>query len=497
MMQTHRTRLAPLFNRSAFTLIEVMVAIFLMLLIMVGINTVFRTTSETVGAGQALSAVTRDGRAANATMTRDFTSVASDSAAFIIYSKQDFTFQNANDQRTDTNGAASDYPNPTAGSDVTVPAAAYGYRSYRLDTMSFFARDLFRRQTGGSVASGGASPMLAEMTTNEAWIWYGHLRQPNNAGVYSTTTDPAQGNATTNPNNFFAEQFMLGRVAVMLKEKDSSNQIGDKVGDSQYFVDAPGIPGPPSTTGLQAPLAYDSTATDGQYIQTARYDLASTSISGFKTRLAAYVDRGGTNFDSIFASNGRRFQADSLVVRPLTPATYSRQFPIMARGCTQFIVEYAGDFLSQNPTTGAVLGRYNDATPSVDTEIDFIVVGSGTTLQRRIRWYGMPRNVDTTDDTATDIVIVGNGTPATMLDVVPLRDVAGVTMPFEKSLPSASALANYGAKTGGMASGSEYRCVWGPYDTVRPKMIRVTITLTDSQGRLPNGQTFEYVFALR
>jgi hypothetical protein len=85
--------------------------------------------------------------------------------------------------------------------------------------------------------------------------------------------------------------------------------------------------------------------------------------------------------------------------------------------------------------------------------------------------------------------VVGNTYLST--EVIPLRDVAGTPMPFEKSFPTAAA--DYGPTS---TAFTPYICAWGPSDTVRPKMIRITMTLTDPLGRLPNGQTFEYVFSL-
>ena len=43
---------------------------------------------------------------------------------------------------------------------------------------------------------------------------------------------------------------------------------------------------------------------------------------------------------------------------------------------------------------------------------------------------------------------------------------------------------------------NDYTCAWGPADNVRPKMIRLTIVIDDPNGRLPDGQTYEYVFSL-
>jgi hypothetical protein len=46
-----------------------------------------------------------------------------------------------------------------------------------------------------------------------------------------------------------------------------------------------------------------------------------------------------------------------------------------------------------------------------------------------------------------------------------------------------------------MLSGAQYICAWGPTD-VKPKLIRITLTLDDPTGRLPEGQTYQYVYAV-
>jgi hypothetical protein len=40
-----------------------------------------------------------------------------------------------------------------------------------------------------------------------------------------------------------------------------------------------------------------------------------------------------------------------------------------------------------------------------------------------------------------------------------------------------------------------YTCAFGPNDP-HPKLIRITITLDDPTGRLPEGQSYQYIFAL-
>jgi hypothetical protein len=41
-----------------------------------------------------------------------------------------------------------------------------------------------------------------------------------------------------------------------------------------------------------------------------------------------------------------------------------------------------------------------------------------------------------------------------------------------------------------------YVAAWSPYDTIRPKMIRIIIVVDDPSARTPEGQTFEMIFNL-
>jgi hypothetical protein len=222
----------------------------------------------------------------------------------------------------------------------------------------------------------------------------------------------------------------------------------------------------------------------------------------------------------------------------MTSEAMSQMAPVLAPAVSQFIVEFAGDFVSQadNGTAadgsvgfkpdGTALpagqGCYYDVATGLpipagqDGKIDFIVKNPGTAnAVRSIRWYGMPRST-----TGNTTINVGNG------DVCPLRDTvrlaAGynsiVNTPIERIAPATQGTGpgsnllpntfvntpgDYNTVTkanGGMPSaatgGFFYICAWGPYDTVRPKLIRIVMTLEDTTGRLPDGQTYEYVFSL-
>ena len=76
-------------NPRAFTLTEVMLSVALVLILLLGVNSVFRMTSDTVGAGQAISTINRDHRAVQATLYRDVkNAVTTEAPCFIIVSQR-------------------------------------------------------------------------------------------------------------------------------------------------------------------------------------------------------------------------------------------------------------------------------------------------------------------------------------------------------------------------------------------------------------------------
>lgn len=518
---------------NAFTLVELIISIGLVLIVMLGVNFVFRMTGDTIGSGQVLSEQVRNNRGAQAIMFEDFGNMMPDGPALLLRSKAIFAFSNSQDEagdrdydrtgtpaqrllatRTTDRNLDGDELDPE---DVT-PLFAFGSRSHRADVISFFAQGLFRRQTGGVTPNGLTGPLLADMTSNEAWIWYGHSRQydgkndPLQNGAYWL---PGEGVAPDNPNNFYASQWNLARVAILLRQPDASGRIEDRSNppQAQMYYEAPPIP----SSGLfpLSPLVFGSQpgGADPARIERMRYDLAGTSASAYRTRLATWISRASANADwwsLLFLDDSYRFFSNPYVVKPITPASYARQASVFLQGASQFVVEYAGDFVSQNQTVGAAYGNVTDTFLSPggqDGEIDFVRQWNDTdnngqvdspefsSLRKVIRWYGFPR--DTNGDGRIRAV---DG------DVVPLRDliadspVLPAPLPswFEKEWPTSGAQAldyNY-ATLVTPDDRPAYTCAWGPNDTVRPRMIRVTIVLDDTSGRLAEGQTLEYVFQL-
>lgn len=240
------------------------------------------------------------------------------------------------------------------------------------------------------------------------------------------------------------------------------------------------------------------------------------------------------------------------------------QTPVFIRGCSQFIVEYAGDYVKQQydtnlPVNGLPPGTIYDI--GEDGQIDFDVVSDGNNgFMKRIRWYGMTRSLDegqTVEDTTKPLQTTGNpafGAPPTNPNMVrPLyryiqqfltnNTTQGPAqfikyMPFEKPVDSAGSGTGTATYLGFPDQRStapatdpidSYTCAWGPADmnldllpadfsnnpeatfaasslnvilgasgkfpsrSLMPWLIRITIRIDDPTGRLPDGQTMQYI----
>jgi prepilin-type N-terminal cleavage/methylation domain-containing protein len=500
--QHRRSRVRP-----AFTLVEVLISIALVLIIILGVNQVFALTSRTIGAGNAMSTIVRDARNAQTVFTRDVAGIEIDRAPFFILKSEVFVgFRNRADQLsdrdyviTDRNQGNTDRRIATIdrdgnGTEELTPRALLSQRTHRADQVHFFVRSSRTRQTGGP------NSFSSNVASSEQYVTYGHVRQPSRyvnpsspsftgvdglghlPGIVASNATPAGGCETpnTNPNNFYATQWVLGRHSLLLREP-VANVIKDNVtGDPQFYYAK-------STTVPMSPLAGQSPATDGgttkanHWIEHAFYDLAGTSIEKFRSDMPTPLPANWWN-TFIVRSNGSPSPN-----RPLTWDGVARTVPCLVPSCTQFVVEFAGDFISQNAAGGTT--GVASASGGTDGVVDFILVpGTG---ERVIRWYGFPRDV------------TGDGSITRARDVVPLRDVAGQQLAFERQVPTQRT--EYAAPVGAaqittdpVAASAQYRCVWGP-DTAslpRPKMLRIVMAIDDPAARIGGEQYFEFVVEL-
>lgn len=446
--------------RQAFTLIELMISIALAALIMAGIHFIFSTTSRTAGMAHGLVSVVANARAAEPVMRQDLHGAAMDGPFFMIRSGRTFAFLNRDEE-------------VAAGGNPAMK------RPYRTDMLMFFARGRFPRQTGND------GQYVAPMSSDEAYIWYGHGRRPNlgqPTGTLQKWTHylPGQGTFADNPNNYYAKDWVLSRVVMLLREPDpiTGNVLSD-AGQPQACIQR----SPTAQADSLAPFSLNSQSTGPNVymVQWSRYDLAATSIAGYRAILnnAILLNAPATPWWSHNHFNFR-FQCNPTPTKPLDSFGMARTVPCFLLGCVSFAVEFAGDFLSQDPVSGAVMADLPDG------QIDFIRENlGGGEVANRVRWYGLPRDVD------------GDGV-IDWRDVVPVRDLTTTLTPlgFERVGPVYQA--DYNSPPPPPDTPYIYIVAWGP-DTAalpRPAMIRVVLSVDDPDGRLADSQSYEYVFAL-
>jgi prepilin-type N-terminal cleavage/methylation domain-containing protein len=490
-----------LVGRRGFTLVELMISIAMVMVLIAGVYAVFDAATKTTGVGLAVEQFTRSARSLERVFSQDFGHAVSagEMPCIVIYSQQVFAPADRKDMDRDKDGDVKTADLGGTGAETQLSSAIYNTRSHRMDSIAFFARSEdkpFVRQTG---KPGAGAELVSQGSSREAWIWYGPLRLPDNGNAFA---GPGEFNPNQNPNNYFANDWCLGRVAVLLDP----------------YIASPGNLGyiPFDRTVLLTPLGRGSVA-GGRFIGESRFDVAEMSIADFRI--------GAMNVKAVDMRNAfdYRFNGKTQVKRSSNPAAMADELsltvPFLQRGVTQFIVEFAGDFMDQK--ADGILRDRTDAQP--DGEVDFVMRRDPVTGQvtKQIRWYGMPRNVDVGDDTSGPMI---RGTPAgvanpnNMWDVVPVRDVcksASVGLPNMSWAEPQSDMEHFVNATGGntcgaqstqnyaavgaMPAGARYICTWTPRMLASgrgPWLIRITMTITDPNGRLPEGQTVQYVFSL-
>lgn len=490
--------------RHGFTLLELIISVALVLVLMLAITRIFTITSDAVGASQGLAAATRDARAAQAVFARDIGAMASDSPFIWIRCREAFSaFRNATDDLADIdrleltidlNNDGREGDSAVAGE--IVQGHLLNSRRHRFDNFSFFMRDRFVRQTGNTAGN----VFVSGLTSPEAWVYYGDVALPNNNGTFAKgsggLTNPGEGTGLSdNPNNYYASQWVLGRFSpLMLRRSTTTNDIREGTVVQEFFTQISGDRMRPFTSGT--PATVNPTVNK---LPKARYDLIDVDMTLANDIVDSARVNAGTPWYQMILDE--RLQINPFVTKPISSAALSQQASLFVNSVSQFVVEFAGDFITQDFT-----GALTDAVP--DGTIDF----STNRGVRQIRWYGYPRDTDgdgTIDvqerDTDSDGVIDTVGA-----DVVPISNIIladGVnystgthayrnvehfrpndSQPSRKTYTATPAF-------------SFYYAAWGP-DTInnpdipRPRMYRITMTIDrpEMAGRTLDGVSFEYVF---
>ncbi|HEX4053087.1 MAG TPA: hypothetical protein VHX86_02370 [Tepidisphaeraceae bacterium] len=648
-------------RRTAFTLVELMLSLAMVLLLIIGINYVFRSASDAVSAGENLNGINSAAQATQPILFNDLRDVSKNPPCFIIASQLVTQFLNSDDAKTSSDPTVIVTDN--AGTQVKIANSAsigvgpgkyasslspaiLNNRNHRADLLEFFAHGLYHRRSGND------GTYIGTESSDDAFIQIGHAALPANdlSAFYGPTGLPissGQSSAMGTPGvarvGAYAADWVLARRITLLASPwtppaGSTNPQPITLGDYYYAAVpnaySPALLNPPvgidnatqfgvnmsplsyGTQDISAVASGGTPATSNTQIQSSRYDIAgvtpdqyertiANAILGWQT--AGYLNaspwwnpliysfpitqnlatvpqywatssppyavpyyqvpaqipnssplyytplapRGIKSFIPANVSNAdkpydpgqwlNRPQCNPLIQSPLSAAALAEMAPYFLQHCSQFIVEYAGDYLQQNPATGDMTGL------GPDGQIDFYLDANGN---KHIRWYGMPRSSTGTphldglgsglanevlirgyDNTTDSGKSLGSMPPSGILnyftDVIPLRDYYSMWLdsqndntlvyspPWEvdvnfdpthdygayfnpttnsvKYAPQANPQANDNAFNN-PANPPRYVAAW--HDDM-PAMIRILIKVDDPNNKIKDGPWYEYVFRLK
>ncbi len=497
---------------SAFTLIEVMISLFIGLLLLIGMNMIFKSASQSVQAGNTLNEATRNVRAVAPVFFEDLKNCAKDSPAFIISSEFVPQFLNKADA-VNSNAIAGAVPTVTVGGATgQIAGCILNGHLFRADTLAFFARGLYKRKTANHITTGGVTYdfLNSNTTSNEAYIHYGHLRVAADGVTFVAPDDVGL------PGQPYASSWVLGRnVTLLVDPRWVAGNAQDleptpkpewvyphyTTGGVATVVSAGGVAIAPNTYDFNqsaasnvTPLAVNTptnsspAATNPPVMsQSSRYDLAATTIDQYRQIIADAAYAQSTNllaspyltwwaplvyqtdfnkpdnspqfmgypqsYADIISRRGPfpptpdfppaqyrplapsprfRYQASNVLSpNPLTGQDQANLAPYMLDHVSQFIVEYAGDFLTQDAAGNVIdtipdgqvdwmyatkgLWKPTNSYAAGDWVIDSVasgkywkaatpIVGAAPATPnwnqstmvgmppRQIRWYGMPRD---------------------------------------------------------------------------------------------------------
>ena len=522
-MAAMRKRTRPTFTcrlRRGFTLIELMIAVFVSLILIVGVGFVFRKAADTVSMGQALSTLARDNRSLQATMGEDFQNFAYDNPVLIIVNQVHTGYVDPGDyaaSNSSSNATSADL-NGSGKSQYLSGAITNDY-VHRHDTLAFCVRGKYQRRAS-------AAGFADTTSTVDAFVWYGMMGLADNTvtpansvywlpgqGYQSGSTTSYIGDPGANPNGFFGTQWTLGRMCILL-DPNAPVHAGLAGTNGNYFPSGTAAnhnltrnPDPYFFAPLAGGTVANQLGSDGKPIpiESGILDLAHSDFPTLRSMIVAlqngryckypilsivpssvtpswvnnlpWIDSflqmplpngaegsaapagkapyyafwnnySASTDNENFTPNValRSFFGRNWISKPLitttgtqTPFDQASQMSFnLMPGVTQFIVEYAGDYLNQDPNTGAVKSVWSNEyfmggggfgqSPTnnvgyqffpwclptdgpTDGKIDFTVDADGS---HRIMWYGFPRDVagyGVTPGTGTNV----NNFPATII----------------------------------------------------------------------------------
>jgi type II secretory pathway pseudopilin PulG len=599
----------------AFTLVELMLSLAMVLVLIIGINFVFRSATDAVTAGQALNGINSDAQATQPLLFDDLRNVSKNPPCFIISSQLVTQFLNTDDARTgsdptviaiDNAGTQVKISNsPAPGFASTLSPAILNNRNHRADLLKFFAHALYHRRSGPDgtyIATDSSDDAFIEighaaLPANDLSNFYGPSNSPNAiSGVYNGATVPGIPRLGA-----YAADWVLARRITLLKYPSSITN-GPPASNDYYYPIYGTVPtafsgnyGP-----NMSPLSYGTPDNNGAGVtqfQSSRYDLAGVTPEQFDRLITNCIltwQNSGAYSGNMLWWNPliyafgisqanptppqyyslpnpaaapatppyiitynntppgytpsppgidtglwyNRPQCNPMIQTPVSAASIAGMASFFLQHCSQFIVEYAGDYLQQD-----INGNMTGLGP--DGQIDYYVDANGN---KHIRWYGMPRSSTgvlhndgfgnpvlirgfdgsaATPDTLGKMTSASSPAPMTYMlnyftDVIPLRDYYSLWFntnpPPAGASPAGSyappwevdvnfdATHDYGSNFSTPANGPNGNAFNNPKNPPRyvaawhddmPAMVRILIKVDDPNNKVKDGPWYEFVFRLK
>jgi type II secretory pathway pseudopilin PulG len=375
----------PITFRRAFTIMELIVAVAIVVLLITSVGIVFRSTSRSVGVSQSLMDLLSNSAAIQAQMEADVASINKN--GFLVIRSNTFT------DNTDPN----------------LPITR------RCDQIAFLATGNFQHRGGTTAGNGVPGPLIDPVTAPNALVWWGQLALSQGSGAAAAPTVPTQflnaDQTSANkvplnqvPTGANESDYTLGRSAILMIPNNNSNNSPTTL--AMAGVTVPAYQNSPTQgTPTRAAIDYLAPAVRGAAstlenttadITQSRVDLAAT----FPEQVMAFITQAVTINR---ASSDARYEADHFCYRRAALRSpydteldsngnanlagtrnigngYFRMHTIALQGVPTFAVEW---------TDGSVYAA-NDIDPVTTTDpTNPKKLAATSPLIGTTRWYGM------------------------------------------------------------------------------------------------------------
>lgn len=361
-----------------FTLMEMIVAISLLVMLIIGVGLIFRHASAAVSLSQANMEMLSNVRAVQFQIEQDLAGL--DRNGMLIIRSQPITAASYNASTTYPAGAQVRDSGKTYRALIENSGRPLSNRDYweetpnRADQLAFTAYGSFPNRTGTT-----ANPLASNATANAALVWIGHGITHADNGTYGagTGTQATVSNANDFPRtldnqNRDRDLILCRRAVLLMAATEDTNQI--TLPDNTTKVWA--YPNPARGTTINV----DGVATP---IAASRVAVAAITPSQLMQQIIASVD---ANHDNAIDTGKETIIPETYCFRSrVLPSPYAssigtangavRMHPILLQGVSSFAVEWTDGTAGPND----MLQWFGADNPSKDASVELTTAASGDT----------------------------------------------------------------------------------------------------------------------